>query len=164
MQLRHHTYPDSRIGDDARALEITKRDSFARLPKRIPADQSKEYNAPKAGQEQPILGPQVFRMNIWQLMQWNLATHAGFVTYHHKDANGLCTWIYAHTGVKIWAVLEPKYTDEHKSRSEMDSLHKKICYSNGIEVSKFANFTTVFLSAGELLQVIFILYSIFVLT
>jgi hypothetical protein len=149
--------PNSRISDDARAFELTKHDSFAKLWKRLPADESKPYTIPKHNQEQVVAGPQVIRMCTWQMMQWNLLTHAGFVTFPHKDANGLCTWIYSHTGVKIWAIIEPKCTTQHNTRNKLNELHRRICYSETEQLAENADIFTTFLSPGDILQVFMIL-------
>jgi hypothetical protein len=93
---------------------------------------------------------QVVRLSTWKIMQWNLVTHAGYMTCQHKDANGLCTWIYAHVGVKIWAIIRPKYTAEHRTVRKVDNLHKSILDCGEDELDQH-DVATVFLSAGELL-------------
>jgi hypothetical protein len=80
-------------------------------------------------------------------------THGGYATYPHKDANGLCTWIFAHVGVKIWAILEPKYMQpEHDTRPAQFKLHYQMTGApfrwNYEEAS---DMYTAFLAPGDML-------------
>lgn len=34
---------------------------------------------------------------------WSLAAHAASFSPHHRDSNGLNTWIQALSGLKVWA-------------------------------------------------------------
>lgn len=124
---------------------------YADLPKRLPKSEDSTYKKPTEAQTQTLRGPQVFRVSTWSIMQWTLMTHAGFLTYHHKDANGLCTWLYAHVGMKVWAVLEPRYTDHHSSRARIHQLHRNIM--NSAAIDEEADVFTAFLRPGQLLQV-----------
>jgi hypothetical protein len=38
---------------------------------------------------------------------WVIATHGGFLTPPHHDAEGLCTFMIVSCGAKIWAILDP---------------------------------------------------------
>jgi hypothetical protein len=103
-------------------------------------------------QTQQLSGPQVIRMDTLTMLRWNLMCHGGYVTYPHKDANGLCTWIYAHVGVKVWAILEPRYLPSHVSRKSQMDLHYDIM---GAPVTwtfeKASSMYTTFLGAGDVL-------------
>jgi hypothetical protein len=147
------TSPHSRISDEAMAFQVTKDDSYANVYKRVPKNESKVYSTPNAQQEATLEGPQVIRMCTWKMMQWNLISHAGFATHIHKDSNGLCTWIYAHTGLKIWAVIRPKYKSRDNTRAKVQQLHKRLCYSPVNTLDEQAEIFTTFLSAGDVLQV-----------
>lgn len=95
--------------------------------------------------------PQVIRLSTWKIMQWNLMTHAGFATFPHKDANGFCTWIYAHVGIKIWAIIRPRYTEKHDTPWKLANLHRMIMDANADQLDQHGDISTVFLSAGDLL-------------
>lgn len=43
----------------------------------------------------------------WRMMNWNLLTMSGFVTYPHHDAGGLGSFMSVRDGAKIWTVYEP---------------------------------------------------------
>ena len=87
-----------------------------------------------------------------KLSRWNLLTHPGFVTGAHKDANGLCTWIYPHQGVKIWAVLKPSQKSDSRSKEQLFREHDAMLASIG-DASWDTNSSmyTIFLAPGDLL-------------
>jgi hypothetical protein len=122
-----------RIGDDSRAFDVTKHDLYP----------IRDTDNPKE--------PQVVRLETWKIMQWNLLTHAGYATFPHKDANGLCTWVYAHVGIKIWAVVRPKCTEQHDSDRKLTSLHREVLNAGADELDQHGDVFTVFLSTGTLL-------------
>lgn len=85
------------------------------------------------------------------MSRWGLLTQAGFVTTPHKDANGLCTWIYAHKGVKIWGVLKPNYTKGH-SKEDLIEAHATMLSGHGTwKWEQSSSMYTLFLAAGDLL-------------
>ena len=94
------------------------------------------------------------RLAAVKMSQWNLLTHAGFVTYPHKDANGVCTWIYAHQGVKVWGILRPTYTSEHNSKEDLFKVHEAMIKPPGdFSWGDQSQMYTIFLAAGDLLYV-----------
>jgi hypothetical protein len=115
----------SRISDDCRAWELTHQLSYTHIPSKPSKERPRKSTVapPKAAKTQDLAGPQVVRMDTWTMLRWNLMCHGGYVTYPHKDANGLCTWIYANVGVKIWAILEPRYFSSDTSRKGQMDLH-----------------------------------------
>lgn len=77
--------------------------------------------------EQSLVGPQAVCFDNFSIQCWTLMTHGSYTAYPHKDVNRLCTWIFTHVGVKIWAIMEPKYTlSEHDSRCAQFDLHYKM--------------------------------------
>jgi hypothetical protein len=123
---------------------------YAKLPKRLPTKESQQYKEPKDQQTQRLYAAQVIRLDSWALMQWNIISHAGFLTHHHKDANGLCTWMYAHTGVKLWAVMQPVFNDSHNTRRKIHELNHSIMKARS-SVDETCVVHTVFLQPGDLL-------------
>jgi hypothetical protein len=94
------------------------------------------------------------QMASLKMSRWNLLTHPGFVTYPHKDANGLCTWVYAHQGVKIWGVLKPTSKSDACSQEDMFRAHAAMTTPPGdISWDDNSKMYTIFLSAGDLLYV-----------
>jgi hypothetical protein len=53
-------------------------------------------------------GSTVIRSTTWTSQGWRLLTHAGYFTFPHHDCCGLCTYVVANAGAKIWAVMRPK--------------------------------------------------------
>ena len=87
-----------------------------------------------------------------RLSRWNLLTHPGFVTGAHKDANGLCTWVYAHQGVKIWGVLTPSHKPDSCTKEQLFEEHDTMLAPFG-DTSWDTNSSmyTIFLAPGDLL-------------
>jgi hypothetical protein len=154
----------SRIADDSRAFELTMHDCFTTLPTRYPKNPSKPYKEPTEKSQQHLVGAQVIRLSTWKIMQWNLITHAGFVTEKHKDANGMCTWVYAHVGTKIWAIVRPKYTTKHSTWTKQRELHRNIMGANTEDLSEYGDVFTTFLEKGQILFVLNSLCKILPLT
>jgi hypothetical protein len=54
----------------------------------------------------------------WRGGGWDVATHAGFLTYPHHDASGLVSFLLPRCGAKIWILMrlhpdhEPRTIDE----------------------------------------------------
>jgi hypothetical protein len=117
----------SRISDNTIALALTARDNFTAVS-----------------------------VDNLKLSRWSLLTHPGFVTGAHKDANGLCTWIYAHQGVKIWGVLKPSHASELLSKEELFKLHEAMLAPYGHPSwDSNSDMYTVCLAPGDLLCVSF---------
>ena len=89
------------------------------------------------------------------MLRWTLLAHSGYVTYPHKDANGLCTWIFAHAGIKIWAILEPRYVSkQHKERFQQFKLHCKMLNTPlSWEYEQCSGTYSMFLAPGDMLWV-----------
>jgi hypothetical protein len=104
-------------------------------------------------QEQPLVGPQALRYDHVSIIRWNLISHGGYGTYPHKDANGLCTWIFAHVGVKIWAILEPKYlSPQHDRRAAQFKLHTRMMGAPFTwQYEQASDMYTSFLAPGDML-------------
>jgi len=118
------------------------------------APKAKSNSAPKIpDREQNLVGPQVIRFDNVSMLRWTLMTHGGYATFNHKDANGMCTWMFAHTGVKIWAILEPKYlSPEHDTRRAQFNLHYKIMGAPLLwEYEEASDMYTTFLAPGDML-------------
>ncbi|KAI0043542.1 hypothetical protein FA95DRAFT_1609321 [Auriscalpium vulgare] len=68
-------------------------------------------------------GSQVMTVDIMRVCHWDLITMAGFLTYTHHDANGLCTWGTIHDGAKCWGVV--RFRDEElAARQHPDDLRR----------------------------------------
>ena len=52
-------------------------------------------------------GPHYVPFEAWRMLNWNLLTHRGYVTYPHHDAAGLCTFVGVRDGAKIWTLYAP---------------------------------------------------------
>jgi len=142
----------SRLSDEAKAFEMTRRTSTVHFPKRLPKEPLKEYKPPAEGKEQTINHSQVIRLDSIFTGQWKLLCHAGFVTYPHINANGLCSWIYAHHSIKIWTVLEPKYTYKHDTRNKLIEFHKSLYGApHNWSFKENCNMYTTFLEPGSVL-------------
>jgi hypothetical protein len=103
--------------------------------------------------QQPLVGPQSVRFDTVSMLRWTLMTHGGYATYPHKDANGKCTWMFAHVGVKVWAIMEPKYSSTmHNTRSAQFRLHRQMMDAPfEWKFEKAANMYTTFLEPGDML-------------
>jgi hypothetical protein len=118
------------------------------------APKTKSNSAPTIpGREQPLVGPQVVRFDNVSMLRWTLMTCGGYATYNHKDANGVCTWMFAHTGVKIWAIPEPKYlSPEHNTCHGQFKLHYKMMGAPLLwEYEQASDMYTTFLAPGDML-------------
>ena len=90
-----------------------------------------------------------------KMSRWALLTHAGFVTYPHKDADGVCTWVYAHQGVKIWGILKPTCETTRCSKEDLFQAHDKMISPPGEWTwEQNSSMYTMFLAAGDLLWVL----------
>lgn len=103
--------------------------------------------------ERPLVGPQTVRFDSFSMLRWTLLGHGGYATYPHKDANGLCTWIFAHVGIKVWAIMEPKYVKtEHDTRRTQFKLHKAMMGAPfDWDYEKDSNMYTTFLAPGGMM-------------
>ncbi len=54
--------------------------------------------------------------------RWNLFHHAGYHTYGHKDAAGLCTFVVIDCGVKMWNIIRPSGLSSSYSAFEAAQL------------------------------------------
>jgi hypothetical protein len=123
---------------------------LAHMPERISKNtKSKGGDPTLPKQEQPLVGPQAVRFDTFSLLRWSLMTHGGYVTYPHKDANGLCTWLYANVGVKVLAILEPRYSPEHATRRAQFKLNSDVM--RHWEHNKVSDMYTTFLAPGDML-------------
>jgi hypothetical protein len=121
----------SRISDNTVALALTARDNFTAVS-----------------------------VDNLRLSRWNLLTHPGFVTGVHKDANGLCTWVYAHQGVKIWGVVKPSHESDLCSKEDRFKLHEAMLAPYGDPLwDSNSDIYTIFLAPGDLLCVSFSYFS-----
>jgi hypothetical protein len=147
-----------RLSDDGFAWNITHHDCYAHQPVKRTMNKQTKYNSvlTRPAKEQSLLGPQTVRMDSMTMLRWCLMAHGTFVTYPHKDANGLCTWIYAHVGVKIWAILEPVYTfPSHDSRESQFELHGRMMHAPIVwEYEEVSKMYTAFLEPGDMMFVL----------
>jgi len=148
----NHT-PSRRLSDDCLAWNMTHHACHAHLPegqsqtaKSIPVDSLPNH-------EQSLIGPQALRYDQVSMLRWTLMTHGGYATYPHKDANGLCTWIFAHVGVKIWAIMEPKYlSPQHDKRAAQFKLHIQMMGAPfSWHYEHASDMYTAFLAPGDML-------------
>jgi hypothetical protein len=84
-------------------------------------------------------------------MQWNAITHGGYIDHQQKYPNGFCTWLYAHVGVKILAIIRPKYTTDDTTPHKVNNLHSRIVHSEPEGLREHADVFSIFLSAGRVL-------------
>lgn len=113
----------SRISDNVTALALTAKEQFTALS-----------------------------VDNWKLSSWNLVTHPGFVTDAHKDANGLCTWIYPHQGLKIWCVLKPSQQPGERDKEKLFAEHRTMLAPKGDKAwESNSSMYTIFLAPGDLL-------------
>jgi hypothetical protein len=133
---------------------MTHHECHAHMPQRISTNlrlygkRDAPPTLPKT--EQPLTGPQAVRFDSFSMLRWTLMAHGGYVTYLHKDSNGLCTWVFAHVGVKIWAIKEPKYSDpEHNTRHRQFKLHHDMMQD--WELDPASGMYTTFLAAGDMM-------------
>jgi hypothetical protein len=84
-------------------------------------------------------------------MQWNVVTHAGNTIHQTKAENGFCSWIYAYVGVRLWGIIQPKYTSNHNTLQKVNALQRDIMQSEPKDLDKHADVFPIFLSPGELL-------------
>ena len=149
------TFCHSRLSDDALAWNVTHHEYYAHMPERMPAQMASKStsvpNLPKA--QQPLVGPQAVRFDTFLMLRWTLMAHGGYVTYPHKDANGLCTWIFVHVGVKVWAIFEPTcLSPDHDSCRGQFKLHEQIMGAPLTwDYEKVSDMYTTFLAPGDLL-------------
>jgi hypothetical protein len=151
-----HMMHRSRLADDRLAWNITHQECHAHMPARPSIQRGKGGSLPTtATTEQPLVGPQTIRYDTGSMLRWSLLTHGGYVTYPHKDANGLCTWIFAQTGIKIWAILDPSYVSpDHHKRSAQFGLHSKMMYAPlRWDFEEHSGRYSVFLAPGDMLWV-----------
>ncbi|KAI0054321.1 hypothetical protein BV25DRAFT_1843748, partial [Artomyces pyxidatus] len=73
------------------------------------------------------LGPRVATLDTVNLRHWDLVTMAGFFTWPHQDANGLCTWASIRDGAKLWGMIRfnSGSTSSRNSRKAMIDLFEK---------------------------------------
>ena len=58
---------------------------------------------------------------------WDLVTHAGFLTEEHQDANGLNTFVYTHEGsLKLWGLIRVVVDEGDGSRDAVRQKHAKM--------------------------------------
>jgi hypothetical protein len=148
MESDHTT--SRRLSDDCLAWNMTHHGCYAHQPERM-SQKARAGPLPSlSSHEQALVGPQALRFDQVSMLRWTLISHAGYATYPHKDANGLCTWIFAHVGVKIWAVMEPKYlSPQHNKRAAQFTLHTRIM--NSWQDEQASDMYTVFLAPGDML-------------
>ncbi|EPQ59937.1 hypothetical protein GLOTRDRAFT_123694 [Gloeophyllum trabeum ATCC 11539] len=88
-----------------------------------------------------IAGPQLLHPDTFQLVMWDLLTHAGFVSHTHHDAGGAATWMAIRDGVKFWTLLKVR-TEGLKTRKAVQdrfdtaaktSLHQLVNDCNMVE-------------------------------
>lgn len=107
------------------------------------------YSNPK-GRPRDLVGPQLVRYDNWRSQAWDLMSHAGFLTYPHHDANGLCTYIFAQCGMKIWAILYFKDIYTEMTRQRLIDLSTEMVDENDA-YQKISEPFNIFLSPGDLL-------------
>ncbi|KAF8058566.1 hypothetical protein FPV67DRAFT_1676141 [Lyophyllum atratum] len=71
---------------------------------------------------QDIYPESIVQQNIHDNRSWLLAHTAGFLTYPHRDAGGLCTFI---KGFKMWVVYRAGGYLAARNRKELDHQQKK---------------------------------------
>ena len=156
-----------RLSDDCLAWNMTHHACHAHLPKRISQKARAMPVDSLPSHEQSLVGPQALRYDHVSMIRWTLISHGGYSTYPHKDANGLCTWIFAHVGIKIWAILEPKYlSPHHNKRAAQFKLHTQMMGAPfNWQYEEASDMYTVFLAPGDMLyESSFMIYSNAVLT
>jgi hypothetical protein len=83
------------------------------------------YSNPK-NRPKNLVGPQLIRFDNWRSQAWDLITHAGFLTYPHHDANGLCTYTFTQCGMKIWGSLQFKDGTANTARHDLININEKM--------------------------------------
>jgi hypothetical protein len=71
-------------------------------------------------------GPQVIKPANWSSHGWRLVSHPGAFTHPHNDCCGLCTYVVAETGCKIWAIMQPKSTEVYLNRADALERYRNI--------------------------------------
>ena len=64
-------------------------------------------------------GPRVLLEDQVRTSGWVLASHGGFITHCHHDAEGFGTYVIFNCGAKIWALSEPQLESPVPTREEL---------------------------------------------
>ena len=56
-------------------------------------------------------GPQDINHNSWHMLNWNILTMAGYITYPRHNADGLRIFIHVHASAKMWMIYAACETD-----------------------------------------------------
>ncbi|KAL0945961.1 hypothetical protein HGRIS_012239 [Hohenbuehelia grisea] len=83
--------------------------------------------------------PQSFNRDFYALNEWKLLTSAGYLTFPHHNAGGLCTYITMKTGLKIWGFFVPK------SSPGVPSIHLPDAVDAILELENWKAFADLYL-------------------
>ncbi|KAI0040341.1 hypothetical protein FA95DRAFT_1577014, partial [Auriscalpium vulgare] len=67
---------------------------------------------------------QLFAGDAIRLRNWDILTHAGFLTHVHHDANGMATWGTVNDGAKLWGIV--RFRDEDVARCHDEATLKAL--------------------------------------
>lgn len=100
-----------------------------------------------------LTGPQVVRHDGSLVRDWDLATHGGFLTTQHQDANALNTFIYPHEGsIKLWGLIRVIVDEEDDSREKLVERHAGVRGADNLgQPGSYTEEAVVPLMAGDVL-------------
>ena len=88
----------------------------------------------------------------WRSQTWDIATHAGFVTYTHHNASGLDTFIFTRSGTKIWTIIRIQPECEPKTIAQLFKIYDRLL-AEPATIPAEMEAATVVLEEGQVLYV-----------
>ncbi|KAI0058927.1 hypothetical protein BV25DRAFT_1918846 [Artomyces pyxidatus] len=147
------------VSDDVWAWKTTCREGYeeegvklqSQVKKGSVKARKKAMEAARQAGEDPAadeVGPRIATIDSFNFRHWDLVTMAGFFTWPHHDANGLCTWASVRDGAKIWGMIRfrDNRTATCTSRKDMMRLFEKALTSGAAqshETSDYEIFVTI---------------------
>jgi hypothetical protein len=131
---------DSHLADEATSLYITRHDHYG-------LGTGKKANPNLDG---CYLGPKVVLYDMWRAQGWDILTHGGFISTFHHDASEFLTFVFPHSGSKIWAYSRIKKECLPQERKDLFELFEEILEDSG-NISPSIVMGTVLIEEGDLL-------------
>jgi len=143
--IRHRfvidTLSNSVLSDDVNSLYITRRDHYANI----------KTNIPTGALDRSQQGPQVILYDMWRGQEWDIITHAGFLTYFHHNVSGAVTFVTPRSGKKMWGIIKVKEKHSPDTRVDLFEEFDSILDENSPPSEERFVMGTILLEEGDML-------------
>jgi hypothetical protein len=96
----------------------------------------------------PVVGPRYANFDMWRQQSWEIHSHGGFAMYPYHHGGGLCTYLHAQSGARLFTFITPDLKD-YGDREDLFEAMDQLSVSG--QFGHFKQNATMLLEPGSLL-------------